>query len=85
LTAFLFETANRLITVVFKFVPLRLGVDEAGSAIFAPLIGLSPKTGIALAIIRKLRMLFWAIAGGILLVREGLSGRARSVQIPSAD
>lgn len=85
LTAFLLETANRLITVAFKFVPLRLGVDEAGSAMFAPLIGLSPKTGIALAIIRKLRMLFWAIAGGILLVRAGLSGRARSVQIPSAD
>ena len=52
---------------------------------FAPLIGLSPKTGIALAIIRKLRMLFWAVTGGILLVRAGLSGRARSVQIPSAD
>lgn len=85
LTAFLFETANRLITVVFKFVPLRLGVDEAGTAIFAPLIGLPAKTGLALAIIRKARMLFWAVAGGILLVREGLSGRARSVQFPSAD
>jgi hypothetical protein len=85
LTAFLFETANRLITVVFRFVPLRLGVDEAGSAIFAPLIGLSPKTGVALAIIRKARMLVWAVTGAILLVREGLWGRARSVQIPSRD
>jgi hypothetical protein len=85
LTAFLFETANRLITVVFKFVPLRLGVDEAGSAAFAGLIGLPLKTGLALAIIRKVRMLTWAVAGGILLVRAGLSGRARSVQIPSAD
>ncbi len=71
LTAFLFETANRLITVVFKFVPLRLGVDEAGTAVFAPLIGLPAKTGLALAIIRKARMLFWAAAGGVLLVREG--------------
>jgi hypothetical protein len=26
-----------------------------------------------LAIVRKLRVLFWAIAGGIVLVREGLS------------
>lgn len=85
LNAFLFETANRLITVVFKVVPLRLGVDEAGTAWFATLIGLPYKTGLALAIIRKARMLFWAVAGGILLVREGLSGRARSVQIPSAD
>jgi hypothetical protein len=85
LTAFLFETANRLITVVFKFVPLRLGVDEAGTAIFAPLIGLPNKTGLALAIIRKARTLFWAAAGGVLLIREGVAGRARSVQIPSAD
>ena len=85
LTAFLFETANRLITVVFKVVPLRLGVDEVGTAGFAMLIGLPQKTGLTLAIIRKARMLFWAGAGGILLVREGLSGRARSVQIPSTD
>jgi hypothetical protein len=84
-TAFLFETANRLLQVVFKFVPLRLGVDEAGTAGFAALIGLPVKTGLALAIIRKARTLFWAIAGGILLVREGLSGRARSAQVPSAD
>jgi lysylphosphatidylglycerol synthase-like protein len=85
LTAFVFEAANRLITVVFKFVPLRLGVDEAGTAGFATLIGLPAKTGLALAIVRKARMVFWALAGGILLVRQGLSRRARSVQIPSAD
>jgi hypothetical protein len=83
--AFLFETANRLITVVFKVVPLRLGVDEVGTAWFATLIGLPYKTGLTLAIIRKARMLFWTAAGGLLLVREGLSTRARSVQIPSAD
>ena len=85
LNAFLFETANRLITVVFKVVPLRLGVDEAASAGFAALIGLPQKTGLALAIIRKARMLFWAITGGILLVREGLSRRAPSAQFPTAD
>jgi hypothetical protein len=83
--AFLFETANRLITVVFKIVPLRLGVDEVTTAWFATLIGLPYKTGLAIAIIRKARMLVWAAAGGLLLVREGISGRARSVQIPSAD
>ena len=85
LYAFLFETANRLITVVFKVVPLRLGVDEVGTASFAVLIGVPYKTGLALAIIRKARMLFWAAAGGILLVREGLSSQARSLHIPSAD
>ncbi len=85
LTAFLFETANRLITVVFKVVPLRLGVDEVGTAGFALLIGVPRNTGLTLAILRKARMVFWAATGGILLVREGLSGRARTVRMPSAD
>ena len=84
-TAFLLETANRLITVVFKVVPLRLGVDEAGTAGFAMLIGLPGKTGLAIAIVRKLRTVFWAAAGGLLLVRQGLSGRARSLRLPSTD
>ena len=75
LTAFLFETANRLITVVFKVVPLRLGVDEAGTAAFARIVGLTAKTGLSLAIVRKVSMIFWAAAGGLLLVREGLSPR----------
>lgn len=79
LTAFLFETANRLITVVFKVVPLRLGVDEVGTAAFAVLIGLPEKTGATLAIIRKVRMLFWAAAGGLVLVREGFTPRTPQV------
>lgn len=74
MTAFLFETANRLITVVFKFVPLRLGVDEAATAYLArQVLGLDAHTGAAIAIVRKVRMLFWAIAGGLVLVREGLT------------
>ena len=72
LTSFILETTNRLITVVFKFVPLRLGVDEAGTALFTQVLGLGSQTGVTLAIVRKARVLFWAAAGAILLVREGL-------------
>jgi hypothetical protein len=85
LTAFVFEGANRLITVVFKFVPLRLGVDEAGTAGFAALIGLAPKTGLALAIVRKARMVFWAVAGGVLLVRQGLSATGSSERAAASE
>ena len=53
-------------------------MDEAGTAGFATLIGLPAKTGLALAIIRKARMVFWAAAGGLLLVRQGLSGRVEA-------
>lgn len=84
LTAFILETANRLITVVFKFIPLRLGVDEAATAYISDVLGLGTTRGLSVAIIRKLRMLFWAIAGGVLLVREGLQHRTRvqSMQPP---
>lgn len=80
MTAFIFETANRLVTVVFRFVPMRLGVDEAATAYVAQLLGLSTRVGLAVAIVRKLRMLFWALAGGVLLVREGFT--PKTPQLP---
>jgi len=74
LNAFILETTNRLITVVFKVVPLRLGVDEAATAFLTQqVLGLGARTGLSTAIVRKVRVLFWAIAGGLVLVREGLS------------
>jgi hypothetical protein len=74
LTAFILETANRFITAVFKFVPLRLGVDEAATAFLTQqVLGLGPRPGLSIAIVRKVRVLFWAIAGGLVLVREGLT------------
>jgi hypothetical protein len=79
LTAFILETTNRLITVVFKFVPLRLGVDEAATALFTQVLGLGANTGVTLGIVRKARVLAWTIAGGILLTREGLVPRAPEV------
>jgi len=74
-TAFILETANRLITVVFRFIPMRLGVDEVGTGYLTQVLGLGVGVGTSLAIIRKLRMLCWAVIGGILLVREGLTQR----------
>jgi hypothetical protein len=77
ITSFILETTNRLITVVFKFVPLRLGVDEAGTALVTQVLGLGSQTGVTIAIVRKARVVFWAAAGAILLVREGLFARTR--------
>jgi lysylphosphatidylglycerol synthase-like protein len=36
--AFIVETVNRLITVVFKFIPLQVGVNEAGSALLTGVV-----------------------------------------------
>jgi hypothetical protein len=57
--ALLFEVLNRVITVAFKFVPFRVGIDEAVTGAFAPLLAVSSTAGVALAVIRKVRNLFW--------------------------
>ena len=70
---FLFESGNRFINVVFKVVPLRLGVDEAGTAVVAELLGFGSAAGVTLAIVRKARQLVWMGVGGLFLLGRGLS------------
>ena len=76
LTAFILESVNRVITVVFKFIPLRMGVDEAGTGRVSKVLQFTMTTGVTLAIIRKARDVFWAATGMILLLQRGLSLRA---------
>lgn len=69
LDAFVLETAGRLVVVAFKFIPYRLGVDEAGAALVARALALDPVAGVALALIRRLRTLCWNAVGVTLLLR----------------
>jgi hypothetical protein len=75
LTSFILEGANRLITVVFKFVPLQLGVAELGTGAFTSLLGYGVAPGATLAIVRKARILVWTAVGTLLIVRRGLRTR----------
>jgi hypothetical protein len=65
--AFLFEVVNRSVVVAFKFVPFRVGVDEAITGAFAPVLALAPATGVTLAVVRKVRGLFWTGVGLLLI------------------
>jgi hypothetical protein len=75
MTAFLLESVNRFINVVFKFVPMRVGVDEAGTGMLAKVLGLTTATGVSLAIVRKARILVWTAVGVVLITLRGLSWR----------
>jgi len=75
LTAFILESVNRVITMAFKFIPLRMGVDEAGTGKVSQVLNFAEATGVTLAIIRKARDVFWAAIGMILLLQRGLSLR----------
>ncbi len=68
--AFVLETTGRLIAVAFKFVPYRLGVDEAGTAIVATALAIDPTAGVTLALIRRIRILVLNAVGLIVLARR---------------
>jgi hypothetical protein len=73
-SALVLETVSRAVTIMFKMLPMRLGVDEAGAAVFAGHLGLGPATGITLALVRRMRVLCWS-AVGIALVLTRSTGR----------
>jgi hypothetical protein len=68
--AFLLETTGRFITVAFKFIPYRLGVDEIGSGSVSQLLGLGAPAGVALALVRRVRILLLNAVGIGLLARD---------------
>ena len=73
LTAFILEGANRLVQVVFKPVTLRAGVDEVTTGTFTAMLGYGPTLGATLAIVRKVRTVFWVLVGTLLLVKRGVA------------
>jgi glycosyltransferase 2 family protein len=75
LAAFLLESVNRIINVAFKFMPMRVGVDEAGSGMLSKVLGLTQPVGVTLAVIRKGRDIVWTSIGVILILKRGFSLR----------
>jgi hypothetical protein len=70
LMALVLGTVERLIMIAFKFVPLRLGVDHAGSGSVAELLGMGSAVGVTIATVRTARNLFWAAVGLAMLARS---------------
>jgi hypothetical protein len=68
--AFLLESAGRFVTIAFKFIPYRLGIDEAGSGAVAQVIGIGPAAGVTLALVRRLRILVLNVFGLVRLARS---------------
>jgi hypothetical protein len=63
LTAYLVECSSRAVQLAFSFVPLGLGVQEGAAAATLRSLGYAASEGVSLAIIRKIRTIFWAAVG----------------------
>jgi hypothetical protein len=78
LEAFVLDTFSRVSNIVFRVVPLRLGVDQVLSDVVAQAIGLLAGIGTTLSLVRTGRVLVWAVVGMALLLRRGMRRTRRS-------
>jgi Lysylphosphatidylglycerol synthase TM region len=69
-TAFLMETVNRAINIAFVFIPALVGIDELSTRELAKVLGFDGSFGVAVAVIRKIRMFFWIGIGLLCLGRS---------------
>jgi hypothetical protein len=67
--AFILDTVGRATNVVFKVVPLQLGVLQIGSELVARAVGLPAGIGVTVSLIRTIRVLFWSLVGIALFGR----------------
>src|ERR1700676_5441214 len=80
-SALVLETVNRAVTIMFKMLPMRLGVDEAGAAVFADRLGLGSGTGITLALVRRMRLLCWSAVGIVFVLMRSIRRSAATAAV----
>jgi uncharacterized membrane protein YbhN (UPF0104 family) len=69
LAAYVVESASRAAQLAFAFVPLGLGVQEGVAAATLQGLGYAASEGVSLAMIRKIRTVFWAALGLLLAAK----------------
>ena len=67
LTAFLLMSLSLVINTAFFFIPSGVGVFESGHVFLFQLLGLTPELGLGVALIRRIRRIFWVIVGFVLM------------------
>ena len=68
LGALIFESLTKVVNVAGTFNPGNIGTYEGGNVLIAGLLGLSGAVGLAVAVARRIRAIFWAAVGGLFLV-----------------
>jgi uncharacterized membrane protein YbhN (UPF0104 family) len=71
--AYLAESASRAVQFAFSFIPFGLGVQEGVAAATLGALGYPATEGVSLAIIRKIRTLFWTALGLLLAAKYSIA------------
>jgi glycosyltransferase 2 family protein len=70
--AFLVESASRAVQLAFSFVPFGLGIQEGTIAATLQALGYAACEGVSLALIRKLRTVFWVAMGMLVAAKYSI-------------
>ena len=71
--AYLAESTNRAVQFAFCFIPFGLGVQEGVAAATLGGLGYAATEGVSLAIIRKIRTVFWTALGLLLAAKYSIA------------
>jgi glycosyltransferase 2 family protein len=71
--AYLVESASRAVQLAFSFVPLGIGIQEGAAAATLQAFGYAASEGVSLAIIRKIRTVFWVAVGLLLAAKYSIA------------
>ena len=81
--ALIFEALTKLINVVGLLNPGNVGTYEGGNVLIARMFGLGADTGMAVAVARRIRAIFWAGIGAVCLVAlTKQKNRHQDINIP---
>ena len=75
--ALIFEALTKLVNAVGTFNPGNIGTYEGGNVLIASLFGMTAAVGLAVAVARRLRAIFWAAVGGLFLIMLSRSNEPR--------
>jgi uncharacterized protein (TIRG00374 family) len=77
LSALTIEALTKLVNTAGNLNPGNIGTYEAGNVLIGKLFGLSTAAGLALGLSRRVRALFWAAIGGVVLFLVTKSNQRR--------
>lgn len=83
--AYIIESLTKVINAAFSFIPGAVGVYEGGNGIILKSLGYLTAIGVALALIRRGAILFWAAFGFAILLWRTVDHGAKTMSKPSAE
>jgi len=81
--SYIIESLTKVINAAFSFVPGTVGVYEGGSGIILRSLGYTAAIGVALALVRRGAILFWAAVGFVILLWRTVEGSTKAFTKPA--